>query len=48
MKSYSAEILIMPLFHSSFLSVVFIDNHSIKYDIKKCTKYDFLWLESWK
>ena len=29
------------IFSSFFLSLVFIDNHTIKYDIKKCTKYGF-------
>lgn len=48
MKSYSAEILITPLFYPSFISLVFIDNHTIKYDIKKHTKYHFCWLKSWK
>ena len=27
------------IFSSFFLSLVFIDNHTIKYDIKKYTKY---------
>ena len=27
------------IFSSFFLSLVFIDNHTIKYDIEKCTKY---------
>ena len=27
------------IFHLFFLSLVFIDNHTIKYDIEKCTKY---------
>ena len=30
------------IFSSFFLSLVFIDNHTIKYDIKKYTKYGFL------
>ncbi len=48
MKSYSIENLITSLFQPLFLSLVFIDNHTIKYDIKKCTKYDFMWMKSWK
>ena len=27
------------IFSYFFLSLVFIDNHTIKYDIEKCTKY---------
>ena len=27
------------IFSPFFLSLVFIDNHTIKYDIEKCTKY---------
>ena len=29
------------IFSSFFLSLVFIDNHTIKYDIEKYTKYSF-------
>ena len=41
MKSYSSENLIISLFQFLFLSLVFIDNHTVKYDIKKCAKYGF-------
>ena len=29
------------IFQPFFLSLVFIDNHTIKYDIEKCTKCSF-------
>lgn len=48
MKSYSAEKLIASLFYPLFLSLIIIDNHTIRYDIKKCAKYDLQWLYLWK
>lgn len=40
MKSYCVKNLTAALFEYPFLSLVFIDNHIVKYDSKKYTKSD--------